>query len=167
MNELALLDRKNDAPVGAPLSAGVRSHAPGELLQQLYGLSERLRMTAEREVLRVYQLDMRDWLVLRTLDGLEGATQRRIAAATDLDKVAVNRAAAWLKQRGLITSVPNARDGRSHFLALSPKGADLLARCLREVAALEADVMFGLVEDDGTELSRLLEHLQRALARRA
>jgi DNA-binding MarR family transcriptional regulator len=167
MNDMAILERTNDAYIGAPLPAGIRFRQPGELLQQLYSLTEGLCTMAEREVLRAYQLDMRDWLVLRALATLEQATQRRIAAATDLDKVAVNRAAAWLKQRGLVTVAPNADDGRSHILELSPEGAELLTACMREVAALEADVLFGLAEGDGVELSRLLRHLQRSIAHRA
>lgn len=132
--------------------------SPGTILQQIHTLSERARMTAEREILRAHKLDMRAWLVLRALNELKCATQRQIVAATDLDKVAVNRAASCLKELGLVWSLPNSQDGRSHFLELSPAGEEVLADCGDAIAQLESDILAGLGENEGWQF---LESLQK------
>ena len=49
-------------------------------------------------------------------------TQRDLVGATRMDKVAVNRACKVLEDRGLIERSPNASDGRSHHLELTPAG---------------------------------------------
>jgi DNA-binding MarR family transcriptional regulator len=140
-----------------------REAAPGAILQQIYVLSEQARAAAERDVLRAHQLDMRVWLVLRTLDQLQCATQREIAVASELDKVAVNRAASWLKGRNLVTALQNTQDGRSHLLKLSPEGIELLASCERAVADLESEMMAGLTEGEGWQAVKMLQHLHRSL----
>jgi DNA-binding MarR family transcriptional regulator len=152
--------------MGAPIAHVPSQDAPGGLLQQLYTLFEAARGAAEREVLRSHNLDMRAWLVLRSIGKFESATQRQIAAATALDKVAVNRAASWLKELGLALSLPNTRDGRSHLLELSFAGEQTLACCAREIAALESDLLDGLSEIECRELVQRLKHLQRSLAYR-
>lgn len=140
--------------------------SPGEILQQLYALSEQACAAAERETLRARGLDMRAWLVLRSIGELKSATQRQIAAATGLDKVAVNRAASWLKDNGLADSFPNARDGRSHLLELSLTGQQTLYSCACEIAALENELLTGLSETESWVLAKALKHLHRSLAYR-
>jgi DNA-binding MarR family transcriptional regulator len=152
--------------LSTPSAYAPRQHSPGNILQQLYALSEQACGAAEREVLRARNLDMRAWLVLRSIGELGSATQRQIAAATGLDKVAVNRAASWLKEQGLAASLPNARDGRSHFLELSLAGEQTLACCAREIAALESELLAGLSETETWDLAKLLRHLHHSLAYR-
>ncbi|HTM96060.1 MAG TPA: MarR family transcriptional regulator [Croceibacterium sp.] len=153
-------------PLVAPLAHVPSQDAPGGLLQQLYTLFEAARGAAERDVLRSYKLDMRAWLVLRAIGKFESATQRQIAAATGLDKVAVNRAASSLKELRLTEALPNARDGRSHLLELSFAGEQTLASCAHDIATLESDLLDGLGEIECRDLVRLLKHLERSLAYR-
>jgi len=153
-------------PLGAPLAHVPAQDAPGSLLQQLYTLFEAARAAAERDVLRSHNLDMRAWLVLRAIGKFGSATQRQIAAATGLDKVAVNRAASALKELRLTEALPNTRDGRSHLLELSFAGEQTLASCAHEIAAFESDLLDGLSEIECRDLVQRLKHLQRSLAYR-
>lgn len=156
---LARLERPNAAASGP---YGVA----GSWLRQLYTLSEMTCAMIAREVLKPRQLDIRDWLVLRTLAEQKSLTQQRIAAVTSLDKVAVNRAASWLKQRGLVASSPNAADGRSHLLELTPDGEATAAACADEIGALEREMLRGLADDETWELARSLKHLHQSIAHR-
>lgn len=140
--------------------------SPGTVLHQIHTLSEQARAIAEREILRSHKLDMRAWLVLRALDELKCATQRQIVAATDLDKVAVNRAASWLKERNFVLSLPNTEDGRSHFLELSHEGEKVLARCGEAIAQLERDMLAGLTEGERWQFLQSLQQLHRSLVHR-
>lgn len=132
--------------------------SPGTFLQQLHILSEHARSVTEREILRAHKLDMRSWLVLRALEELKYATQRQIVAATALDKVAVNRAASCLKEQNLVHSLPNTRDGRSHYLELSFEGECALSCCKQAISALENEMLDGLTQGEGWQF---LEHLQQ------
>lgn len=147
-----------------PPTGGRRQGPPGEILQQLYALSDQACTRAERQVLRAHRLDMRAWMVLKAIGQLETATQREIASATALDKVAVNRATSWLKNHGLVNTFPNSLDGRSHLLELSFAGQRTLAECMREIEELEKELLTGLSENEHWELTKLLKHLRRSLA---
>lgn len=143
---------------------GPRQGPAGDILQQLYALSDQACTRAERQVLRAHRLDMRAWMVLKAIGQLETATQREIASVTALDKVAVNRATSWLKTHGLVNTFPNSLDGRSHLLELSFAGQRTLAECTREIAELEKELLTGLTETEHWELAKLLKHLRRSLA---
>lgn len=70
-----------------------------------------------------FGLKIPEWRVMAVLGDAGPQTQRELVGATRMDKVAVNRACKVLEQRGLARRSPNARDGRSHHLQLSPSGA--------------------------------------------
>ena len=69
-----------------------------------------------------FGLKIPEWRVMAVLGDAGPATQRDLVGATRMDKVAVNRACKVLAERGLINRSPNAQDGRSHHLELTPAG---------------------------------------------
>ncbi len=69
-----------------------------------------------------FGLKIPEWRVMAVLGDSGEHTQRELVNATRMDKVAVNRACKVLEERGLIARSPNASDGRSHHLELTPAG---------------------------------------------
>lgn len=151
-----------ELPAGAMRAS--RQTSSGDILEQLYALSDQACTVAERKVLRSHGLDMRSWLVLKAIGQSETATQRQIAKITGLDKVAVNRATSWIKAHGLVNTFPNMTDGRSHLLELSFAGKQTLAECTRKLAALEAGLLSGLSDHQNAELTHILNHLSSSLS---
>ena len=69
-----------------------------------------------------FGLKIPEWRVMAILGDAGPRTQRELVGATRMDKVAVNRACKELEERGLAARSPNASDGRSHHLGLTPEG---------------------------------------------
>ncbi len=69
-----------------------------------------------------FGLKIPEWRVMAVLGDAGAQTQRELASATRMDKVAVNRACKVLEERGLLGRSPNASDGRSHHLGLTEMG---------------------------------------------
>jgi DNA-binding MarR family transcriptional regulator len=69
-----------------------------------------------------FGLKIPEWRVMAVLGDAGAQTQRELAVATRMDKVAVNRACKVLEERGLAARSPNASDGRSHHLELTAAG---------------------------------------------
>jgi len=79
------------------------------------------RLIAEQYQAR-FGLKIAEWRVMAVLGDIGSATQRELAEATLMDKVAVNRACKVLEDRALIEREPNSQDGRSHLLTLTGAG---------------------------------------------
>ncbi|WEK47838.1 MAG: MarR family winged helix-turn-helix transcriptional regulator [Candidatus Andeanibacterium colombiense] len=156
MDEGTLLERPTAAPEEWTMPDGGSDIGAmrGFMLHRLCALSHRMRSIAVRDVLSEHQFDLRDWTVLATLDELGSGTQREIVAASNLDKVAVNRAASRLKERHLLVARPNVRDGRSHHLELSDLGRQKLIDCSVALADFEQKALarFGRAELDQVSL---------------
>ena len=165
MSEASLMERIGAEPgQSATLDAIANVLAMrGLLLHELCAISARMRSIAVKNVLSKYDLDMRDWLVLAALCELGPASQREIVWSTQLDKVAVNRAAARLKDRKLITSCPNERDGRSHILELSETGAEAVTFCATSLVEMERQILSGLSDNDNSGIRRLLRELGKSI----
>lgn len=73
-------------------------------------------------------------------------TQRELCRLTLMDKVPVNRACKVLEERKLAARRPNARDGRSHLLALTDDGREVHARIMPLAEAIEAE-LFGVLDE--------------------
>lgn len=69
-----------------------------------------------------FGLKIPEWRVMAVLGDAGAQTQRSLVGATRMDKVAVNRACKVLEDRGLVARSPNADDGRSHHIELTPAG---------------------------------------------
>ena len=84
-----------------------------------------------------YGLKIPEWRVMAVLGDAGARTQRDLVAATRMDKVAVNRACKALEERGLAARSPNARDGRSHHLQLTPAGQAIHAEIMPHALEME------------------------------
>jgi DNA-binding MarR family transcriptional regulator len=111
-----------------------------------------------------FGLKIPEWRVMAVLGDAEAAgrelTQRALTAATVMDKVAVNRAARVLEERGLIARVPNPGDGRSHLLALTAEGRAIHAEVMPLARATERELLEGFGAAEEADLRELLARLR-------
>lgn len=97
-----------------------------------------------------------EWRIMAVLGDSGPHTQRELCRLTLMDKVPVNRACKVLEDRGLAARRPNARDGRSHLLALTDAGRGVHARIMPLAEAIEAELFAVLSPAERGELSRML-----------
>ena len=161
MDEVTLLERPGAVPSQwlTPDETLPATAVRGLMLHRLCTLSHRMRALAVKEIFSEHGLDLRDWMVLLALDELGWGTQRDITKTCNLDKVAVNRAAARLKRQGMLASRPNARDGRSHHLELSHLGRETLVATSAALAAFENKLLAQFGESENEEMSRFIDRL--------
>ncbi|MCL9999600.1 MAG: MarR family winged helix-turn-helix transcriptional regulator [Erythrobacter sp.] len=118
-----------------------------------------------------FGLKIPEWRVMAVLGDAEAAgrelTQRSLTAATVMDKVAVNRAARVLEERGLIARVPNPGDGRSHLLALTAEGRAIHAEVMPLARATERELLEGFGGAEEADLRNLLARLRARAMRLA
>ncbi len=91
-----------------------------------------------REYRTTFGLKIPEWRVMAVLGDAGARTQRELVDLTRMDKVAVNRACKVMEDRGLIARRPNARDGRSHHLDLTPAGQAIHEAIMPHALAIEA-----------------------------
>jgi DNA-binding MarR family transcriptional regulator len=84
-----------------------------------------------------FGLRIPEWRVMAVLGDGGAMTQRELVDATRMDKVAVNRACKVLEDRGLAGRSPNAQDGRSHHLELTPAGQTTHAEIMPHALDME------------------------------
>lgn len=85
-----------------------------------------------------FGLKVPEWRVMAVLGDAGELTQRELARATRMDKVAVNRACKALEARALIARSPNERDKRSHHLQLTPAGRTMHGEIMPLALGMEA-----------------------------
>ncbi|HAU22857.1 MAG TPA: MarR family transcriptional regulator [Erythrobacter sp.] len=106
-----------------------------------------------------FGLKITEWRVMAVLGDVGAATQRQLAEATLMDKVAVNRACKVLEDRGLIARKPNASDGRSHLLELTGEGRAIHDEVMPLARESEAEVFSVLSEDEREQFRNTLRRL--------
>ena len=109
-----------------------------------------------------FGLKIPEWRVMAVLGNSGGLTQRELVGETLMDKVAVNRACKVLEQRGLVARSPNARDGRSHHLELTPPGRAMFEQIMPLALGMERRLFAAL---DGDETAALKAALGKLLDR--
>jgi DNA-binding MarR family transcriptional regulator len=107
-----------------------------------------------------FGLKVPEWRLMAVLGETDSATQRELVTATAMDKVSVNRASKALVERGLIGRAPNAADGRSHHLALTPTGRELYDQIVPLALSVEADLETVLGVDEAALLAAILQKLR-------
>ena len=140
-----------------------------ERLQLQEYLPYRLSVAANavsRLIARAYEsqfgLTIPQWRLMAVL-GDEGAlTQQELCGRTLMDKVTVMRAAQGLTRRRLVRRRPNAQDGRSHRLDLSPTGYAMYCEVIPLAREYESQLLAGLNASDVTLLHRLLRQVEAA-----
>jgi DNA-binding MarR family transcriptional regulator len=111
-----------------------------------------------------FALKIPEWRLMAVLGERASATQRELVAATAMDKVTVNRASKALEDRGLIGRAPNAADGRSHHLALTPVGRELYEQIVPLALSVEGELEKTLDPDEAAILVRIMAKLRATAA---
>jgi DNA-binding MarR family transcriptional regulator len=106
-----------------------------------------------------FGLKITEWRIMAVLGDAGAATQRQLAEATLMDKVAVNRACKVLEDRGLIARQPNVDDGRSHLLELTGEGRAIHDEVMPLALESEAEVFAVLSEEEREQFRRTLRRL--------
>ncbi len=111
-------------------------------------LPYRVAVTAgrlSREFSRIYQerfgLSRAEWRVMAHLSQQAEVSVREIHARVDMDKSKVSRAATRLEEAGIITKRISDSDRRLVFLALTEKGAAMMAELARAAQGLSGEVL--------------------------
>lgn len=117
-----------------------------------------------RLVARAYEhrfgLSVPQWRLMAVLGEASPLTPQTLCGRTVMDKVTVMRAARGLLQRRLVRRLPNAEDGRSHRLVLTPAGRRMYAQIAPLALAYEARLIEGLARAEVAQLERCLRRLQ-------
>lgn len=111
-----------------------------------------------------FALKIPEWRVMAVLGDTGPATQRDLTAATVMDKVAVNRASKVLEERGLVARAPNASDGRSHLLELTPEGRAIHEEVMPLAIQTESDLFDGFDPEERAQFRTLLERMRERAA---
>jgi DNA-binding MarR family transcriptional regulator len=106
-----------------------------------------------------FGLKIPEWRVMAVLGDAGGLTQRELVGETLMDKVAVNRACKVLEQRGLVARSPNARDGRSHHLELTPDGRTMFEQIMPLAQGMEKRLFAALGTEQTAALKAALDKL--------
>ena len=111
-----------------------------------------------------FGLKIPEWRVMAVLGDAGAATQRELAEATRMDKVAVNRACKVLEQRALIARRPNANDGRSHHLELTAAGGAMHGAIMPIALKMEARLFGALSAAERKTFTDLLQRVREQAA---
>lgn len=106
-----------------------------------------------------FGLKIPEWRVMAVLGDAGPRTQRQLGGATQMDKVAVNRACKVLEERGLIARSPNSRDGRSHHLELTAPGRAVHGEIMPLALAMEAQIFATLSDAERDQFKALLARI--------
>ncbi len=112
-----------------------------------------------------FGLKIPEWRVMAVLGERASVTQRDLVTATAMDKVTVNRASKALVERGLLGRAPNATDGRSHHLALTPVGRELYDQIVPLALSVEAELESALNANEVAALVGIMDKLRAQAAK--
>lgn len=82
-----------------------------------------------------------EWRLMAVLFEMKAATQQDLVRRTQMDKIAVSRAARALSKHGFVKRVPSIKDGRALELTLSPQGLARYRQIAPEALALEEQLL--------------------------
>ena len=130
-----------------------------------YRLSIASNLVSDR-IARAYQalfgLTIPEWRLVAVLAEEGSITPMMLGERTRMDKVTVSRAATALLSRGLLVRTPHVKDGRSHFLDLSPAGRELYARVAPEALKLERTLLADFSAEEVATFTAMLRRLEAA-----
>jgi DNA-binding MarR family transcriptional regulator len=107
-----------------------------------------------------FGLRIPEWRVVAVLGESGAQTQRDLVRATQMDKVAVNRACRVLEERGLASRAPNLRDGRSHHLELTSAGLDIHVQIMPLALGMDERIFAGFTAAEREQFRQLLDRLR-------
>jgi len=111
----------------------------------------------------LFGLTIPEWRLIAVIAEHDGITQQAIGARTEMDKVAVSRAAIALVGRGLVERIPNRSDRRSHLLILTSTGRALYAQVAPKALELEARIFGAFQADELADFVTMLERIDRVV----
>lgn len=103
-----------------------------------------------------FALKTTEWRIMAVLGDAGALTQREMSQLTLMDKVPVNRACKRLEDRGLVRRSPNASDGRSHLLELTPEGRAVHAGIMPLAVKIEEELFAVLSPAEQVSLRDML-----------
>jgi DNA-binding MarR family transcriptional regulator len=106
-----------------------------------------------------FDLKIPEWRIMAVLGEMGALTQRDLGQATQMDKVAVNRACRTLDDRGFLCRSPNESDGRSHHLELTGEGRVLYDQIWPQAYAAYERIYSALTPREIERLRELLDKL--------
>lgn len=109
---------------------------------------------------RRFGLKTTEWRIMAVLGDSGPHSQRELCQLTLMDKVPVNRACRTLEERGLAVRRPNARDGRSHLLALTAEGRSVHARIMPLAEAIETELFAVLSAHERAAFAEMLSRVR-------
>lgn len=127
-----------------------------------YLLSVTSNMVSDRiadEYRARFGLKIPEWRVMAVLGDAGPRTQRELVGATQMDKVAVNRACKVLEDRGLIARSPNKSDGRSHHLELTATGKEVHGEIMPLALEMERHVFAEFSAEEYAQFKSMLARL--------
>lgn len=104
-----------------------------------------------------------EWVVLRMLFDVDEIRPSQLSARMGMTRGAISKLADRLLAKALVARRPGGSDGRSHALALTPAGRQLVPRLAGLADDNDAE-FFGVL--DAGERSRLVDLLQAIVSRR-
>jgi DNA-binding MarR family transcriptional regulator len=109
-----------------------------------------------------FGLRIPEWRLIAILAEHPRLTPAMLGERTQMDKIAVSRAATVLIERGLISADGNPADRRSHFLSLTDHGHALYAEIAPVALATEAAMFASVSADERATLEALLRRIEAA-----
>lgn len=106
-----------------------------------------------------FDLKIAEWRVMAVLGDSGSHTQRELTELTLMDKVAVNRACKSLADKRFVLRRPNADDGRSHLLELTPTGQETFEQIMPLALQMETRLFDALDEGEKAQLKDVLRKI--------
>ncbi len=102
--------------------------------------------------------------VLVFLSRNEGATQAKLAEASDTEPMTLVRVLDRMERDGLIERRPDPADRRAHRLYLKPASSPILDEALRIGEKARSEALAGLSSEQREQMTNMLEHVRANLA---
>src|SRR6478672_13239523 len=122
-------------------------------------LSNRVSGAIAREYSQRFALGVTEWRVMAVLGRYPGLSASKVAQRTAMDKVAVSRAVARLREAGRIEHAFDDDDRRRSVLRLSDAGYAVYGQIVRLALGFEQHLLDGMTPDERDLLFRLLDRL--------
>ncbi len=124
-------------------------------------LSQSVSRLIENIYSDLYGLTMNQWRCLALIANQPGITAKELCEKAVLDKMTVSRALRALLNRRLISRTASIKDGRSQHLDLTPIGREIYDKVIPLARDCEARLLQALSEQERTNLSEIMEKLQK------
>jgi DNA-binding MarR family transcriptional regulator len=149
--------RSDDAGEALPACSVLR---PTDLMFLLHAAADRLSADLDRAAVRIGLNDVRDWLVLATLDDGQQRTQLELSRMVCIDKTTLISVLDRLEEHELIVRTVDQRDRRVRIPQITPAGRRVFAK----FAAARDEAEARALQDVDPEQRRVLLDLLRRIA---